>query len=69
MATLFGLLSSMVVHALPPVDRLFLAAITVFFVYTAMVLRLRSQGYTSSSCVLFPSRRQAPKPACGGGSV
>ena len=64
MATLFGLPSSMFAHGLPLVDHFFLATITVFSVYTVMVLHLRSQGYTFLSCILFLSRRRASKLVC-----
>ena len=48
MATLFGLLSSMVAHGLPPVELVFLAVINVCYTYIVMVLRLLSRGYTST---------------------
>ena len=53
MATLFGLPSSMVAHGLPPNELVFLTAITVCHVYTAMVLRLLSRGYTSTLASSF----------------
>ena len=57
METLFGLPSSMVVHALPPVDRFFLANITVF---------LRTQRWYSvfvlEATLLFSHPLSEPSP-------